>query len=463
MVAGAITVSLTYLIVRWPVFFASTALVLSVIAALKIAKGGCWRRSYILTIVSMGAGASHITAIAPFGNLAKVLALAVLTMATFLSTRNQESRWGGNLHRIAVFSLWITATIALASILWSSSRLETLVQSLIFVAFVYILHETSTVRWKNRNVLYDDIRAGYFAALFLLLLGMILATVGFPEAVSSFSGRHQGIFNNPNLLGMISALTAALGLGVASHQRSWILWLSITIPVSQVILSESRTSMIALAIAIIWVIARKGPKTIVFSALISGAIFTATWNAASKALFEVFDRFLSADGTAPLNSRTLAWTQSLDYLSSNPMGVGWAATTALLDSYREDGIGSGLSSIHNSYLQIIFELGWIALIPLALINVLLIGTLVKVRPSGLNFGLVALTLAGAVIQFTESAIFGIGQPYPYLFWFGLIAALTFPQEANRPQHRSLKSPRYETEASTNRFLQTVNRSNLIQQ
>lgn len=392
---------------------------------------GWWRRAYILTILAMGAGASHISGVAQIGGLAKMGALGLLVLATFLTTRNIQGEWGSRLHKFTINSLWITAALAIASIVWSDARSATIIQAATFVAFVYILHRTSTTRWRDRNVLAGDIGAVYWSAFALLLTGAVLVVGGFPEAVSSFSGRHQGVFNNPNLLGMVSAITTAMGIGWAIHKRSLLVWVSLLIPVSQVILSESRTAIIAAAAAIIWVILRSRVKSII-AVIYAGLTVTLTAMAINwKPEGERFQRFTATEGTGLLNSRTLAWEDVLNYVSSNPMGVGWSATTATLSNFRTEGIGSGLSSIHNSYLQIIYELGWAGIIPAALI-VLALFRVILTRGSGLTVGLTAVTLVGTIIQFTESAIFGVGQPYPYLFWFAVVAVAVYPV-ASRPK------------------------------
>lgn len=384
-----------------------------------------WRRAYILTILAMGAGASHISGVVQIGSLAKMGALGLLVLTTFLTTRNMQGEWGSRLHKFTITSLWGTVAVAIASIVWSEARTETIPQAATFAAFVYILHRTSTTRWRDRTILAGDIGAAYWSAFALLSIGAVLAVGGFPEAVSSFSGRHQGIFNNPNLLGMIAAITAAIGIGWAAHKRSLIVWVSLIIPVSQVILSESRTAIIATAVAIIWALLRSGVKSII-AIVYAGVTLTLTAMAVNwRPQGERFERFASQEGTGLLNSRTLAWEDVIAQLASNPVGIGWAATTDVLNSFRSYGIGSGLNSIHNSYLQIIYELGWIGIIPVVLIVLTLLRA-IFVKGAGLTIGLTATALTGAIVQFTESAIFGIGQPYPYLFWFAVVAATVYP-------------------------------------
>lgn len=95
----------------------------------------------------------------------------------------------------------------------------------------------------------------------------------------------------------------------------------------------------------------------------------------------------------------------------------------MLASYRTAGIGAGLSSVHNSYLQVIYELGWLGVIPVALVAMSLIRVSFMRSDSGIAAGLIAMVLSGTVIQFTESAIFGVGQPYPYVFWFAVLACI----------------------------------------
>lgn len=445
MASGAIAiVGLTLFATQQPYIFIAGLGVAFIVGIFRMVPGW-WRRAYVLTILAMGAGASHISGVAQIGALAKILAIGFLLVATFLTTRHGHSMWASSLHKFVMTSLWLTAGLAILSAVWSESRAETVSQAALFVGFVYILHRVGTVRWQDRKTLAGDIGAAYWSTFVLLAVGAVLALVGFPEAISSYSGRHQGIFNNPNLLGMIAALAVCLGIGWAVHKRSILTWVSLVIPISQVILSESRTVIIATAVGIIWVVIRRGLKHVFGLGYLALTVVVAAVAFGWRISEDQFDRFTAMEGGDLLNGRSLAWSDVISYVAVNPLGIGWSATTDILTSWKSVGIGAGLSSVHNSYLQLIYELGWMGAVPVAMIVIALIGVVFRPSVSGLSAGLVAATMAGMLIQFTESAIFGMGQPYPYLFWFAVVAATMTPSrgEAHTGAEKAVKEIRSE--------------------
>lgn len=405
---------------------------------------GLWRRTFVLTILAMTAGASHIAALAQIGSLAKILALAALIVVTAATTKSSSQVWASRLHRRTIGTLWLLVVLAGISIVWSESRFESLTQVATFAGFVYLLQRVSGTRWTNRAVMLGDLGLTYWTLVSVLSAGIALALVGFPEAISSFSGRWQGLFNNPNLLGMMAALTTSLGVGWALHKRSWIVWMSVIVPISQVMLSESRTAMIATATSLLWVFIRGKAKYVVVAAYSAVLVIVGARAFGVELNSESFNRFTAMEGGDLLNSRTSGWADAINYVSGHPLGIGWAATTDVLASYRTAGIGAGLSSVHNSYLQVIYELGWLGVIPVALVAVILIRVSFMRSDSGIAAGLIAMVLSGTIIQFTESAIFGVGQPYPYVFWFAVLACILLKSSENEdatPDSITVEVPR----------------------
>ena len=393
-----------------------------------------WRKAFALTILAMGAGSSHISWAVQIGGVAKLAALGLLAVVTFVTTSNIPPEWAGRRHKFAIATLWLTWGLAVVSTIWSQDRGETVAQVVAFFAFIFVLHRVSTTRWIDREKLAGDLGTAYWAAFALILVGAVLALVGFPDAVSEYSGRTQGIFSNPNRLGLIAAMTVAIGIGWAINRRSPIVWISLLVPVSQVILSQSRTSIIAVAIVLLWVLVRSGAKNLILGgyliAVSSLGLIAFSWNPFDG----YFQRFSAMEGGDVLNSRTNAWHDVQAALFENPLGVGWAAAPVALDEWGKAGTASGLNSVHNSYLQLILELGIAGILPVMLIIILLLGIMVT-RQTGLGIGLRAAAMTGFLVQITESAIFGLGQPYPYLFWLAIVAATVYPSSPRRSNNR----------------------------
>lgn len=439
LAASAIAVALTWVTIAYPAL--STAVISVIMAVFVLTRvHGWWRRAYVVTIVAMFAGASHFEVLSTVGSIGKILALALLTLATLITTTGKRAQFSNRLHKLTVGGLWFTAGLALISVLWSTGRSETVTQALTFTAFVLILHKTSTTRWIDKTILNGDISATYWASFTVLILGAVMSAAGVPGVISDVSGRHLGVLNNPNLLGMIAAITFAIGVGLALYRRSPILWASLLVPLSQVLLSQSRTAILAVAVGLLWVVVRSGAvKATVVGFLIATSAVTASAFQINP-FGDAFSRFGERHGGDVLNSRTDAWSDVFTYLQANPFGAGWAATSGALDDLNAQGITSGLSSIHNSYLQLMFELGWAGTIPALLSAILMITVALRVPLSGISGGLAAVAVAGSLIHLTESAIFGIGQPYPYLFWFAIMAALVNMRSEPPYEDRECREP-----------------------
>lgn len=422
-----VTIALTFMAVQFLDIFLVLVMLSIVLGIFSLIKDS-WRRAYALLVIAMTAGTSHIVLLAQVGSLAKLLALGLLLIVTAFTTKKIERVLLGKLHQRTIGVLWAIVALAGISIVWSESRIETVIQTAILAGFVYLFHRVSTTRWLDRSILIGDTVCAYWTMVALLAVGILLALLGFPEAISSFSGRWQGLYNNPNLLGMLAALTTSLGLGLALHKRSWLVLISILVPLSQVVLSESRTAIIATAVSIVWVFLKsRAQYTVVLILALTLIWLGGRTLGVSLISAQSFQRFGAQEGGDLLNSRTEGWTDALNGLVEHPLGVGWAASTDVLAAYREMGIGAGLSSVHNSYLQLVYELGWAGVIPAVLILLLMARVATLPVKTGLDAGLASAVVSGAIIQFAESAIFGVGQPFPYFFWFAVFACIVTHQ------------------------------------
>lgn len=421
---------ITFTVVVWGVFMYTvyplvlallTAIILSLIIFFIVIKDW-WRRSYMLAIIALIAGASAINVLATVGSFAKVIALVVFASATFLTTRKQEATINGPSHRLVLAALWCTAAFAISSIIWSESKLETLSDGGTVLVLAYILHRTSTTRWKSRPTLLYDFFALYWTLVVALTLGSILAFAGFSEAVGGV-GRHQGLFANPNLLGLMAAITFTLGLGIAAETRQPIVYLSLLSPLISVLFSQSRTALVATLVGVLWVVARKNALLLIpllFGGTVVALILTiAGVNTSGGTL----DRFATAEEGNLLNSRTDAWGEAIWHIQENPLGAGWAATRVAMEQlYTLGYTQSGIFTMHNSWFQIFNELGWLGLIPMTLLACAILRVAFIAKTDGIGFGLVATVVAGSMIHFTESVMLGIGQPYPYVYWAAVTAA-----------------------------------------
>lgn len=417
-----LVISLTIAGVRYPTF-AILFLVLVVGGAILASIEDWWRRAYLLTLLSMVAGVSSIASIAAIASLAKIGAVVFLAFVTFAESRGKERFFANGSHKTVVISLWIVAGFAMLSIFWSQSRIETLTDGGIVLVLVFILHYTSTTRWQNRSTLVGDMGIIYWTTTILLLVGTLLGLAGLLDAMGG-NGRLQGLFPNPNLLGLVAVVSLAIGVGVAAERRNALVWLSLLIPASNIILSQSRTAIIAVIVGILWALLRGNLMRIVPIALVTSLLVVCVQIIGVAVFEDVLNRFTAMEGGDLLNTRTNAWADVIWNIQEHPMGVGWAATRkAMEELYLAGYTESGMFTMHNSWFQAFNELGWIGLPAIAFLAFATLRAAVMADPRGLGLGMVAATVAGSLTHFTESAMFGIGGPYPYLFWFAVLASV----------------------------------------
>lgn len=411
-----------YVSIHHPLFlFLPLAFAVSSIAFLSLIKDP-WRRAYVFAILTLIAGSSGLNAVASVGSAAKIFAIGLLLLVSIRTTSSQSPRFVGSPHRLVLISLWVTAVFAITSIVWSASKLETLFDGTTVVLLVLILHRVSTTRWHSRSTLIGDFVSLYWALIVVLLLSSVLSFSGYAEAVGG-GGRHQGIFANPNMLGLVAAISFTIGLGIAVERRRIPLWLSLAVPLVSVLFSESRTALVAVLIGLVWSVARY--NTLLLIPMSIGAIIASLGFSVVgvSSLGGTFDRFAQAEEGDLLNSRTQAWQDVIWHIQENPLGAGWAATRVAMEQLYNSGFtSSGIFTMHNSWFQILNELGWPGLIPIGLLIVATVSVAFCADVNGLGFGLVATVLAGSMIHLTESVMLGIGQPYPYIFWAAVLAA-----------------------------------------
>lgn len=390
-----------------------------------------WRRAYIVTLIAMVAGTTSFEAVGSVGGYVKIAAVGILATVTLFTTRGPSQPIMG-LHRLIIGTLWGTVALAFASTLWSQFPTESALQAAMFAAFAFILHRTSTVRWIDRKVMAGDIGAAYVVMLLVIVVGFVLAFAGMEGAIT-WTGRHQGLLNNPNLLGMLAALALTLGIGYAAHRRSPALWVSLLVPLAAIALSGSRTALLATAVAGLWVILRSGFVRTTLIALAAVTVALVMQASGADPFGSTLERFTANEGGDVLNKRSIVWDLVFHSLGTNPLGVGFGSTPDALDAVFSRGeLEGGLSSVHNSYIQMLYELGWVAVVVVVILVAAFIKIAVSSPVSGLGVGLVATVVVGAVIQITESAIFGFGQPYPYLFWVAVLAAVVNSTQADKP-------------------------------
>lgn len=389
-----------------------------------------WQRFYALTLILMMGAVSTIAPLLAVAEYGRYAAAGGLLAVTWTLTRKTVPVVNSRLHKRTLVFLWITVVIAALSILWSVDPTQSALQVIALAILVGLFQLLSTRRWTDRALMVKD-----FAVMFHVLTVGFLACLAalalrLPEAFAfggsaDTAGRFQGVFNNPNMLALLSAISVPLGIGIwKEHRKLWRL-AQIAIPCAVLLLTESRTAIIAAAVAVVWMILRAGALSVAKFAYVGLIGVIVVLASGSDIFVKAFSRFGSLEGGDVLNTRGDAWASALNLIQVQPLGYGWQAGRTLFESLQ----GSAhftftRTSVHNSYIQFILELGILGIVPLIYLFFALALVALSGKQEGIEAGFVGIITAGILIQITESAIFGTGQAYPYVFWFAMAAALT---------------------------------------
>lgn len=415
--AIAVTVAATLAAIHFPVYFLAFCLGAGVLAWLL--KLGMWRATYALVILSTLGALSSVAVWSEIANYGRVAAIGLLVVVTYATTRGLPVQPLRGIKKWVAATLAALALIATTSALWSVSLADTVTQAALLISLLLVANRLATRRWVDRLTMLADLGVAVSIVSVAMFAGIVANLVGLlPPA---YNGRFQGLFNNPNAAALVAVVTLFLGWGLLLERRSFSACLLLLPPLATIALAQSRTAFLALLVGVLWVALRAGVATFV---KVAGVVVTVAILGLPFWL-PVVSRFgVIAAGDA-YAGRTLGWQTALDLLTLRPIGYGWGSTQAVFASAYQDGVSEFQpQSIHNSYLQVAFELGWLGFTVMALALVGVIVLVIRQKPTGVEVGLSAVVFAGLVMHFSESAMFGTGQPYPWIYWFaiaGLVA------------------------------------------
>ncbi|MEG3633593.1 O-antigen ligase family protein [Micromonospora palythoicola] len=424
----------TFVAVQKPLLaFVATALLLLLAFARRV---DGWRWLLALTITLLVCASSNLESLVQASFYPRYAAVGALIVWGLCLPHRQVARldpWT----RVFVGALWAMGGLATASVAWSIVPAETMQRGLALLMLAALTHVLLRKRWGDRTTMMADLRVIYVVLSLsaVISLGRGLTDGTLAASVGS-SERFQGLYNNPNMLSIVCALTIPLGWAVYRHSRNRVELLGIAPAVACVTLSQSRTGFVAVLVGALWVLLRHGLGPLArLAAGTSVALLVAY-------LFDLLPGIVGAAWTqrfvtrftAPVNGdlsngRTEMWQTTVDLWWQNrpTLGYGYASRNHLFElaSYDEYfGVGAaGVSVVHNSYLQLLLELGLTAVVPLVLLLLVAGRVLLRAPLRRANSGLVWLVGTGLLIQLTESAMFGTGQTYPYVFWFAVGAVL----------------------------------------
>ena len=402
LLAGVLALGLGWAVPETPEVLAWFLAALVIGASLLLL--GSWQTTLAATVLTL------IFALTPnpapyfsrFVLLGLLLAVIVLTHPPQLPASRQQ--W--------IFSVGLVVFVAFSalSLTWTDHRALVARQVLAAAALLAALIIAGLGRWREPKLLRRDVILLYAVVAGFSVASIVAGTLEDPTV------RLSGYYRNPNALGMMSALAFGLGLGVRRLAGRWRWCVTATqvAIVVGVVLTGSRTSTVAVLAALLYPLRDRGVRARVRDLLpwiMSGLAGAAL---IGLALPERFRNYLLATWDALVtpdarfdSGRDRLWERALEAWMEHPVGG---------HGFRSG--SDAFTTVHSGFYQLLGESG---VVGFTIVTVVVLAVVVPRGPTDPTLRAVWLAgtgavVAGVMVQFGESALFGLGQPFPLVFW-----------------------------------------------
>lgn len=242
-------------------------------------------------------------------------------------------------------------------------------------------------------------------------------------------GRFQGIFQNPNSLGITCAIFLPLVLWRFLETKKKITLFFFFLMLLSLFLSASRNSINASVIALgyfIYMRSMKNKPLILFTSISSVLVLVWVIQTSAKLFFHAYYR---PETISSFGGRIGIWPIALNLITLKPiLGYGFGVEDRIFSFKHVAPLGQFVSYVHNSYLGIMLQLGIIGLVifftPLF---ILLFKELFLKRDTPvplLRRALRASFMAGLLCSILESWIYSVGNAQAFPFWI-MVMLLVF--------------------------------------
>lgn len=282
----------------------------------------------------------------------------------------QYRRWGHKLLRIDnVFQLLLLTDI-IASCFYSPNPSYSFGCAVSLIAVLFLLLASSSIL-TNREMLQPIIYGCTLVAALSIMVYFVNPNFGrmkeWVGAAHIPGGRLTGITGAANTMGYISGLS----LLALYYYRLYlpkmprfisVYWLFVLFHVAALYMSNSRTSMAALAISIA-VAGLMRPTNLRLAALFLGLCVGIIGLSAvsSNDLFSMLARSGEASEIESGTGRTAIWKVTMDLIAERPwFGWGYSASTYLLPQHAAQ-VGFSVNQTHNAALQVALSIGFVGL------------------------------------------------------------------------------------------------------
>lgn len=389
--------------------FPGQTLILSALGffLLFLAKQGVWRGMVAVSIAVSALRSSEFSETLPetawyaaqFGTIL-LAALSTLRLPTRRATRAEHA---------AVLFLFGYVLVAAVSGLSSPAPAETYAQVALFGCVAIFLALTFLRRWATGETIRGDLAAVFWTITGVQgigLFGALTSSWGFDPDY----GRYVGLFSNANYAGVMSAMSIAIGVFlIAAAKPRWPYVGAIAVLAIGMVMSGSRGAILALTAGVIVLALSRGSRRMVFTITAGLGLALAGVVSFRPDLLAEAQSFFARDAAADFTSgRVLIYGDLIQQFSTSPViGTG----------YRTSELTSGVAG-HNVYLSVLAETGMIGAMIFA---ALMLAVIVASRAGRAHRPLVGAVVTVAVMELTESSIFGFGGPTALTAWLVVFA------------------------------------------
>lgn len=382
---------------------------------------------------------------------------SLVFITTLILMLNQTSIGGlraflNNIRWVALSSMGILFFLKFFSRAYSRTfkKFDAIIMSFIIYAFISSLYSISPEQTVERSatlmLLYiavfwmiwgyagsiskvrEMIGAILDAAFVLYITNFVYLVAG---GSSFVDGRFCGIMENPNSIGLLTAIIFPLVLRRSLEYGKIFDKLFIVIILATLIWSESRTGLFATAAASAYIMYHKLKKHRLFVASLCIFIAIVAVIPHEYYLNEKVIRFLRLESFYQYAARFEAWRAAMGLIRERPLfGYGFGTEDMLFDYF---GIffdyHKGAYS-HNSYLGMALQLGLLgaALFFIPLFFVLLKRLFAAGSQSLISASLTAVLISALIASFSESWLYSVGNSVTFPFWICLMLLVRINSE-----------------------------------
>ncbi|MDB4432931.1 hypothetical protein N9135_01340 [Akkermansiaceae bacterium] len=337
----------------------------------------------------------------------------------------------------ADFWVWVILLFFAMSSFWSIDPFYSFQRS---VSCALLYGATFWYLWDYADRRGETSLLQIFLRTTAVILGLNLLLYGLLSPGLLLARRFQGIFENPNNLGLICAISLPLVFAELFKSRSRWNWFCFGVFALSLLLCGSRTGLVAALAGMIIIWALKIIRGNRMATAFGVAMFLLI---TALLLSNFFQENIAREETVvTLSNRTLFWELAKEeYIPARPwLGHGFGTDGLVHDHY-----GVVLSDLKirgygvmSSYYGLAVAIG----IPAAvffflLVAFVLVSALIRFRKHPPIVALAATIVAGLLVGITESAICSVGNCFAYLFW--TVFALLVRRLAYRDQRIRLNA------------------------